>query len=139
MMRRMGDYQEILYDVDGPVLTITLNRPDKLNAFTFTMMNELIDAFDQADADDDIRAVIVTGAGRGFCAGADLAAGDSTFDYRDTSGNEARLEDAQDGGRLVALRILESQKPEDPAVYLRTIRARVTTKLPMFHRLESDE
>src|SRR5712672_1501714 len=74
------NYSEILYDVDGPVLTITLNRPDKLNAFTFTMMMELIDAFDQADADDDVRAVIVTGAGRGFCAGADLSGGGATFD-----------------------------------------------------------
>src|SRR5438270_12409148 len=111
MMRRMGDYQEILYDVDGPVLTITLNRPDKLNAFTFTMMMELLDAFDRADADDDVRAVIVTGAGRGFCAGADLAAGDGTFDYRDSSGAEARLEDARDSGGLVTLRIFESKKP----------------------------
>src|SRR4029077_20831265 len=86
----MPEYEEIIYDVDGPVLTITLNRPDKLNAFTFTMMNEVIDAFDHADTDDDIRAVIVTGAGRGFCAGADLTSGEGTFDYRDTSGNEAR-------------------------------------------------
>ena len=68
----MADYEEILYDVDGPVLTITLNRPDKLNAFTLQMMLELIDAFDRADADDDVRVVVVTGAGRGFCAGADL-------------------------------------------------------------------
>ena len=103
-----SNYSELLYDVDGPVLTITLNRPDKLNAFTFTMMSELLDAFDRADADDDVRVVIVTGAGRGFCAGADLAAGDATFDYRDTSGKEARLEDARDGGGLVALRIFES-------------------------------
>src|SRR5207253_1188387 len=84
---------------------------DKLNAFTFTMMNEVIDAFDHADADDDVRAVVVTGAGRGFCAGADLAAGDGTFDYRDSSGSEAKLEDARDGGGLVALRIFESTKP----------------------------
>src|SRR4051795_3667096 len=97
------NYREILYDVDGPVLTITLNRPDKLNAFTFTMMKELLDAFDRADADDDVRVIIVTGAGRGFCAGADLAAGDGTFDYRDSSGAEAKLEDARDGGGLVTL------------------------------------
>src|SRR3954466_3130618 len=111
-----SDYEELLYDVDGPVLTITLNRPDKLNAFTFTMMKELLDAFDRADADDDVRAVIVTGAGRGFCAGADLGAGDATFDYRDTSGKQARLEDARDGGGLVTLRIFESTKPVIAAV-----------------------
>ena len=134
----MPDYQELLYEVDGAVLTITLNRPDKLNAFTFTMMRELIDAFDHADADDDIRAVIVTGAGRGFCAGADLAAGDSTFDYRDTSGNEAKLEDARDGGGLVALRIFESKKPVIAAVNGPAVGVGVTMTLPMDVRLASD-
>src|SRR3989440_5149597 len=139
MMRRMGDYQELLYEVDGPVLTITLNRPDKLNAFTFTMMMELLDAFDRADADDDVRAVIVTGAGRGFCAGADLAAGDGTFDYRDTSGNEARLEDARDGGGLVALRIFESKKPVIAAVNGPAVGVGVTMTLPMDVRLASED
>ncbi|MBV9042124.1 MAG: crotonase/enoyl-CoA hydratase family protein [Acidimicrobiia bacterium] len=132
------NYSELLYEVDGPVLTITLNRPDKLNAFTFTMMRELIDAFDNADADDDVRAVIVTGAGRGFCAGADLAAGDSTFDYRDTSGNEAKLEDARDGGGLVALRIFESKKPVIAAVNGPAVGVGVTMTLPMDVRLASD-
>ena len=64
--------KHILYDVQDHILTITLNRPDKLNAFTGMMQAELIDAFDRADKDDDVRAIIVTGAGRGFCAGADL-------------------------------------------------------------------
>jgi len=68
------DYEQIRYDVDGPILTLTLNRPDKLNAFTVRMMQELIDAFDRADADDAVRVIIVTGAGRAFCAGADLSA-----------------------------------------------------------------
>src|SRR2546421_3599309 len=139
MMRRMGDYQEILYEVDGPVLTITFNRPDKLNAFTFTMMNELLDAFDRADADDDVRAVIVTGAGRGFCAGADLAAGDGTFDYRDTRGNEARLEDARDGGGLVTLRIFESKKPIIAAVNGPAVGVGVTMTLAMDVRLASED
>ena len=71
-------YETILYDVADQVLTITLNRPDKLNAFTGTMQDELIDAFDPADKDDDVRAIIVTGAGRGFCAGADLSSGGDT-------------------------------------------------------------
>lgn len=134
----MPDYEEILYDVDGPVLTITLNRPDKLNAFTFTMMSELLDAFDQADADDDIRAIIITGAGRGFCAGADLAAGDGTFDYRDTSGKEARLEDARDGGGLVTLRIFELKKPVIAAVNGPAVGVGVTMTLAMDVRLASD-
>jgi len=65
-------YETIRYEVAGGVLTLTLNRPDRLNAFTAKMMHEMIDAIDRSDADDNIRAVIVTGAGRGFCAGADL-------------------------------------------------------------------
>ena len=133
------NYSEILYDVDGPVLTITLNRPDKLNAFTFTMMKELLDAFDQADADDDVRAVIITGAGRGFCAGADLAAGDGTFDYRDSSGAEARLEDARDGGGLVTLRIFESKKPVIAAVNGPAVGVGVTMTLAMDVRMASDQ
>src|ERR1700722_20994156 len=68
-------YETIKYEVAEQILTITLNRPDKLNAFNATMQKEMIDAFDQADKDDNIRAIIVTGAGRGFCAGADLSSG----------------------------------------------------------------
>ena len=135
----MSDYQEILYEVEGPILTVTLNRPDKLNAFTFVMMSELIDAFDKADADDGVRVVIVTGAGRGFCAGADLAAGDATFDYRDSSGAEARLEDARDGGGLVALRIFESKKPVIAAVNGPAVGVGVTMTLPMDIRLASED
>src|SRR5947207_7470447 len=135
----MADYQEILYDIDGPVLTITLNRPDNLNAFTFTMMMKLLDAFDRADADDDVRAVIVTGAGRGFCAGADLAAGDGTFDYRDSSGAFAKLEEARDGGGLVTLRIFESTKPVIAAVNGPAVGVGVTMTLPMDIRLASEQ
>src|SRR3954465_8235985 len=90
------DYEQIKYEVADSVLTITLNRPDRLNAFTPTMLAELLDAFDRADADDDVRAVEVTGAGRGFCAGADLEAGGSTFDYRERQG--ARGGGARGGG-----------------------------------------
>ena len=68
-------YETIKYEVDEQILTITLNRPDKLNAFNAAMQKELIEAFDAADKDDNVRAIIVTGAGRGFCAGADLSSG----------------------------------------------------------------
>src|SRR5438105_9996383 len=135
----MPDYQEILYEVEGPILTVSLNRPDKLNAFTFVMMSELIDAFAKADADEGVRVVIVTGAGRGFCAGADLAAGDATFDYRDSSGAEARLEDARDGGGLVALRIFESKKPVIAAVNGPAVGVGVTMTLPVDIRLASED
>ena len=74
-------YETIKYEVKDNVLTLTLHRPDKLNAFTGQMMFEMIAAFDKADADDDVRAIVVTGEGRAFCAGADLSAGAKTFDY----------------------------------------------------------
>ena len=86
-------YQTILYEVQDQILTITLNRPDKLNAFNATMQQELIDAFDRADRDDDVRAVIVTGAGRAFCAGADLSSGADTFDRDARRGPVRRLPD----------------------------------------------
>ena len=85
------DYTQIEYAVDEHVATITLNRPDKLNAFTVTMMREMIDAFGRIDADDDVRAVIVTGAGRGFCAGADLSGGGGTFEHGGSDQTEARV------------------------------------------------
>jgi len=126
-------YEQILYEVDGGVLTITLNRPEKLNAFTPTMMRELIDAFDRADTDDAVRAVIVTGAGRAFCAGADLSGGGGTFDNtaRDT------LETHRDGGGLVALRIYESKKPVIAAINGPAVGVGITMTLPMDVRLAS--
>ena len=100
-------YTEIRCEVADGVCTITLHRPERLNAFTPTMMRELIEAFDQTDADDAVRAVIVTGAGRGFCAGADLGAGGRTFDY----GEQRDPVAIRDGGGQVTLRIFESTKP----------------------------
>ena len=79
-------YEAIRYETDGPILTVTLNRPDKLNAYTAQMGAELADAFRRADADDDIRAVILTGEGRGFCAGADISAGAGSFDAQSGEG-----------------------------------------------------
>ena len=77
-------YEQIIYEVADNIATITLNRPDKLNAFTGTMMTEMIDAFKKASDDDAVRVIVVTGAGRAFCAGADLSAGAATFDRRAT-------------------------------------------------------
>ena len=80
MVRNMTVFTQIRYEVEGPAAVITLDRPDHLNAFTGTMLSEMVEAFDRADADDAVRAVIVTGAGRAFCAGADLSSGGETFD-----------------------------------------------------------
>ena len=113
-------YETIKYEVDEQILTITLNRPDKLNAFNGTMQAEMIDAFDAADKDDNIRAIIVTGAGRGFCAGADLSSGANTFDRDARRGPVKRLADGKvdysdpqvrDGGGQVTLRIFKCLKP----------------------------
>ena len=126
-------YEQILYEAADGVLTITLHRPEKLNAFTPTMLRELIDAFDRADADDGVRAVVVTGAGRAFCAGADLSGGGETFDNtaRDT------LETHRDGGGLVALRIFESKKPVIAAINGPAVGVGITMTLPMDVRLAS--
>jgi enoyl-CoA hydratase/carnithine racemase len=117
------------------VLTITLDRPDRLNAFTQTMGRELIEAFDQADADDEVRAIIVTGAGRGFCAGADLAAGGSTFDWTARQDGD---EVPRDGGGQVALRIFNSTKPVIAAINGPAVGVGITMTLPMDVRLVAD-
>jgi enoyl-CoA hydratase/carnithine racemase len=128
-------FQDIRYDVADRVLTITLNRPDRLNAFTPTMGHELIEAFDRADADDDVRAIIVTGEGRGFCAGADLAGGGETFDWRDRQEAE---EVPRDLGGRVTLRIYGSNKPVIAAINGPAVGVGITMTLPMDIRLVSD-
>lgn len=116
-MARPKEFKEIILDIEDGIATLTLNRPDKMNAFTGTMMLEMIEAFDITDKDDSVKAVIVTGSGeKAFCAGADLSAGAKTFDYdaRATTGEKGRTsnEDIQrDGGGRVTLRIFESLKP----------------------------
>jgi enoyl-CoA hydratase/carnithine racemase len=134
-------FETLLYAVEDGIATITLNRPEKLNAFTSTMMLELIDAFDATDADDAVRAVIVTGSGRAFCAGADLGAGGATFDYTARRA-EARGEQFEggvyrDGGGRVTLRIFDSLKPVIAAINGPAVGIGATMLLPMDIRLAS--
>ena len=131
------EYSQILFDVHDHVATITLNRPDRLNAFTGTMMNELIDAFDRTDADDAVRAVIVTGAGRGFCAGADLGSGGDTF-AKGGSDVQTDVGVPRDGGGLVSLRIYDSKKPVIGAINGAAVGVGVTMTLPMDIRIASE-
>ncbi len=126
-------FTQIRTETSDGVCTITLDRPEKLNAFTETMMRELIAAFDDSDADDAVRAVIVTGAGRGFCAGADLSTGGETFDY----GDRGEVKEHRDGGGLVALRIFESRKPVIAAINGPAVGVGVTMTLPMDIRIAS--
>ena len=132
------EYTQITYEVADRIATITLHRPDQLNAFTGTMMREVIDAFDRVDADDDVRVVIVTGAGRGFCAGADLSGGGETFSK---GGSDEIPEDVgipRDGGGLVSLRIFECTKPVIGAINGAAVGVGVTMTLPMDIRLASE-
>ena len=129
------DFEQIRYDLDDHLLTITLSRPDRLNAFTPTMGRELIEAFDRADADDDVCAVIVTGEGRAFCAGADLGGGGGTFDWRERQEGD---EVPRDGGGMVALRIFESTKPVIAAINGPAVGVGITMTLPMDIRLAAD-
>lgn len=132
---------DISTQVDEGILTITLDRPDKLNAFTGRMMFELLDAFDRADADDDVRVVVVTGAGRGFCAGADLSAGGSTFDVGARGADVGAGADEEgvnrDGGGRVSLRIFACTKPVIAAVNGPAVGVGATMTLPMDIRLAS--
>lgn len=130
-------YEQIEYDVADGILTITLNRPEKLNAFTERMLRELLDAFDRADADDTVRAVIVTGAGRAFCAGADLSSGRDTFDYSDDEKRD-KASTHRDGGGLLTLRIFQCKKPVIAAINGPAVGVGVTMTLPMDVRLASD-
>ena len=145
----MPEFETINYEVEDRVLTVTLNRPEKLNAFNGKMQREMVEALDAADADDDVRVVIVTGAGRGFCAGADLEKGAETFDYDGQSedakaervASEGRSTDdlswMRDGGGLLTLRIYEFNKPIIAAINGPAVGIGVTMTLPMDIRLAS--
>jgi enoyl-CoA hydratase/carnithine racemase len=129
------DYEQIITETSDGVLTITLNRPERLNAWTAQMGLELRTAFDLADADDEVRAIIVTGAGRGFCAGADLASGGDTFDYRkyESAGP------ARDNGGEFTLRVFESTKPVIAAINGPAVGVGATMTLPMDVRLAAED
>jgi len=128
--------EHITVDVSDRILTITLNRPDRLNAWTQTMFGDLMEAFERADADDGVRAVIVTGAGRAFCAGADLERGGETFTKREHEDADTIPRDS--GGRLT-LRIFESTKPVIAAINGPAVGIGATMTLPMDVRLAADD
>lgn len=141
-------YETLTTELTDGVMTITLNRPDKLNAFTPQMMDDIIAAFDATDADDAVRAVVVTGAGRAFCAGADLSAGERTFDLEAAAGGDASPvgpdgavdwtdERLRDGAGRVTLRIFRSLKPVIGAINGAAVGVGATMLLPMDIRVAS--
>ncbi len=135
------DYEQIAYAVEDKIATITLDRPDQLNAFTVRMQEELIDAFGRADTDDDVRVVVVTGRGRAFCAGADLSSGARSFDHGEPAAAPAsaparasgrlRPHRHRDEGGLVTLRIYEMTKPVIAAINGPAVGIGITMTLPM--------
>lgn len=138
--RGVGEREQIIEQLQDGILTITLNRPDRLNAWTATMARELISAFDRADADDAVRAVVVTGAGRAFCAGADLERGGETFDRHARGDAEAAsAEVPRDNGGRLTLRIFECAKPVIAAVNGPAVGVGATMTLPMDIRLAAED
>ncbi|MEQ8556824.1 MAG: crotonase/enoyl-CoA hydratase family protein [Henriciella sp.] len=138
------EFEQIKLEKENGIAVLTLHRPEKMNAFTGKMMQEMIAAFDETDKDDDVKVVIVTGDGeRAFCAGADLSEGAKTFDYdaRAESGEAGRTDKTdiqRDGGGRVTLRIFESLKPVIGAINGAAVGIGVTMQLPMDIRIASD-
>ena len=130
-------YSTILYEVEENILTITLDRPEALNAFNNNMLEELLDACDRADADDNVKAVIVTGAGRAFCAGADLSSGGKTFNSDARNDRESGIN--PDGGGRLTLRLYELNKPIIAAINGPAVGVGVTMTLAMDIRLASTQ
>jgi enoyl-CoA hydratase/carnithine racemase len=129
------EYTAITYEVTDNIATVTLDRPQQLNAFTDEMATEILHALDDADSDDQVRVVIFTGRGRACCAGADLNAGPATFDY-----GEGKQDDAapRDTGGLVALRLFRMAKPVIAAINGPAVGVGATMTLPMDIRLAAD-
>ena len=136
-MSANSKYTEIIYEVSDNIATVTLHRPDKMNAFTGVMMNELLQVFDEIDADDNVRAVIVTGSGRAFCAGADLSHGADTFSDGKLSG-QTQTSVRRDGGGMVTLRMFRCNKPIIGAINGAAVGIGATMTLPMDIRIAAD-
>jgi enoyl-CoA hydratase/carnithine racemase len=136
-------FSEIRSEVEDGVLTVTLDRPARLNALSSTMLTEFLQALERADGDDAVRAVIVTGAGRAFCAGADLSRGGKTFDAaaraaeRAARGEGAPAGPHRDGGGVVALRLYDMKKPVIAAINGPAVGFGITMTLPMDIRIAS--
>jgi enoyl-CoA hydratase/carnithine racemase len=135
-------FETIKLEIANKVAVLTLNRPEKMNAFTGQMMLDVIAAFDHTDANDDVRVVIMTGAGRGFCAGADLSEGAKTFDYdnraeRPEKGEAGSMDRLRDGGGRMTLRMFESLKPIIGAINGAGVGIGATMQLPMDIRIAS--
>ncbi len=129
-------FEHVRYVVEEGIATLTLHRPERLNAVNGAMLGEIVQALDAADGDDAVRALIVTGAGRAFCAGADLGAGGQTFDAV-ARGRASSVETHEDGGGLVTLRLFDMSKPIIAAINGAAVGFGATFTLPMDFRIAS--
>jgi enoyl-CoA hydratase/carnithine racemase len=134
MITEAPSYEQIRYDVADGIATITLHRPERLNAYTDAMMREVVDALDRTDGDDDVRVVVFTGSGRAFCAGADLGEGEKTFEM---GGDEFSMDRHADGGGILTQRLYRSTKPLIAAINGPAVGVGITSTLPMDFRLAS--
>ncbi|MDZ7697932.1 MAG: crotonase/enoyl-CoA hydratase family protein [Deltaproteobacteria bacterium] len=133
------DLQHTQYQVDDGIATITLNRPEQMNAFTHIMRKELIEIFSSVDADDTVRVAVVTGAGKAFCAGADLSSGGSAFNRGNLDGKEIPISRHRDGGGQVALAIFSCRKPVIAAINGHAVGVGITMTLPMDIRVVAED
>jgi enoyl-CoA hydratase/carnithine racemase len=133
------DLTQTLYSVENGVGIVTMNRPDKLNAYTPTMRQEMIDIFTEADSDDRVRAIVVTGAGKAFCAGADLSQGGSTFDYSEQDGQEVSIDEHRDGGGRLSLTVNNCRKPVIAAMNGHAVGIGITMTLAMDMRVVAED
>ncbi len=127
------------YEIKDGIAVVTLSRPDKMNAFTLIMRKELIRIISEADQDDSVRVIVVTGEGRAFCAGADLSPGSSTFDQSVQHGRQVSLNEHRDGGGQVTLAVLRCRKPVIAAINGHAVGVGITMTLPMDIRIVSED
>ncbi|MEP1896109.1 MAG: crotonase/enoyl-CoA hydratase family protein [Alloalcanivorax venustensis] len=134
------EYQHIRTELADNILTVTLNRPDRMNAFTLRMKDELVHVFGEADRDNQVRAVVVTGAGRAFCAGMEMQPEDGghVFGYDHAEGEEPPVETIRDSGGEVSLAIFNCRKPVIGALNGAAVGVGITMTLPMDFRLAAE-
>jgi enoyl-CoA hydratase/carnithine racemase len=133
------DLEHTQYSVEQGVATVTLHRPEHMNAFTPTMRDELVQIFSAADQDDAVRVVVVTGTGKAFCAGADLSSGAATFDFQKREKQEIPMNEWRDGAGQVSLAILRCRKPVIAAINGHAVGAGITITLPMDMRIAAED
>ena len=133
------DYQDIRYNVANHILTLTLHRPERMNAWTLRMKDEMLHALARANADDDIRVIVVTGEGKAFCAGMELVRPEGNiFGYDIPQGDELNINEIRDSGGELSLALYNSNKPVVAAINGAAVGIGITMTLPMDFRIAAE-